>query len=705
MTSLIMNLAMDNVQMNWLLEPSSYRSKVTESRTGWSISNGLITRKFDKTTFSTISMRNEMTGAEMLRAVEPEAVIEVNGKRYAVGGLVGQPDRAYLTSEFLSKMHSDPAAFQLKSVRKSTSIDTPIPWKPMFVAQKKAWPPKGITLTATFEPPKGSDLQIKVIVVYELFDGIPLLSKKIAVTNIGTKSIILNKFESERLALVEAESAVGDQVTWRRPHIYFASDYMFGGDNASNAGRFFEWQKDPAYTTQVNYNLSMPATFVSRPEIGPQQTLLPGSTFISHRTYELLHDSDNRERQGLSVRAMYRTVAPWITENPLMLHVVSSDPAVIKNAIDQCAKVGFELVILSFGSGLNMEDTSAANIQKYKSLADYAHSKGIKLGGYSLLASRRIDDKNDVINPKTGKTGGAIFGNSPCLCSEWGQHYFENIKSFIEETGFDMLEHDGNYPGDVCASADHPGHKGLEDSQWNQWKMITDFYHWCRQKSIFLNVPDMYHLAGSNKTAMGYRESNWSLPRAQQHIHCRQNLYDGTWEKPPTMGWMFVPLTEYQGGGAAATIEPLSDHLSDYKMHLQNNLGFGAQACYRGFRLFDTPATEKMVREQVAWFKAHRAILESDIIHLRRADGQSMDAILHVNPTLPEQAMLIVWNPSTEAQKMTLDVPLHYAGLREKCSVSESGRSAKNVKISPEGTARLEMILGPNQMGWWTFTK
>jgi hypothetical protein len=30
---------------------------------------------------------------------------------------------------------------------------------------------------------------------------------------------------------------------------------------------------------------------------------------------------------------------------------------------------------------------------------------------------------------------------------------------------------------------------------------------------------------------MGYRETNWSLPRAQQHIHARQNLYDGTWDK------------------------------------------------------------------------------------------------------------------------------------------------------------------------------
>ena len=86
---------------------------------------------------------------------------------------------------------------------------------------------------------------------------------------------------------------------------------------------------------------------------------------------------------------------------------------------------------------------------------------------------------------------------------------------------------------------------------------------------------------------MGYREVNWSLPREQQVIHTRQNIYDGTWQKAPSMGWMFVPLTEYQGGGAAATIEPLDQHLDHYQRMLDSNLALGVQACYRGPRLFD----------------------------------------------------------------------------------------------------------------------
>ena len=259
--------------------------------------------------------------------------------------------------------------------------------------------------------------------------------------------------------------------------------------------------------------------------------------------------------------------------------VAGNSNEVVKSAIDQCAEVGFEMVILSFGSGLSMEDVSEANILKFKELANYAHSKNVQLGGYSLFSSRRIDDQNDVINPATGQPGGAIFGNAPCLGSEWGIRYLDNLRKFITATGFDLLEHDGPYPGDVCASTNHPGHEGLEDSQWEQWDSSVEFYRWLRETGVYLNAPDWYFLNGSNKTGIGYREVNWSLPRDRQIMLGRQNIYDGTWTKTPSMGWTFTPLTEYHGGGAAATLEPLSEHLHEYQSHLWQNFGSGVQSC------------------------------------------------------------------------------------------------------------------------------
>ena len=86
-------------------------------------------------------------------------------------------------------------------------------------------------------------------------------------------------------------------------------------------------------------------------------------------------DSYDRERRGLAIRRMYSTVAPWTTQNPIFMHLVSKNDEEVKTAIDQCAETGYEAVILSFGSHCKVEDTTAANIHRWKGLADYAHQK------------------------------------------------------------------------------------------------------------------------------------------------------------------------------------------------------------------------------------------------------------------------------------------------------------------------------------------
>jgi hypothetical protein len=334
------------------------------------------------------------------------------------------------------------------------------------------------------------------------------------------------------------------------------------------------------------------------------------------------------------------------------------------------------MVILSFGSGFDAENDAPAYLAQLRELVAYAKRKGIELGGYSLLASRKVSESDDVINPATGKTGGAIFDDSPCLRSHWGAAYFRKLRKLFASTGLAVLEHDGSYPGDLCASTTHPGHAGLADSQWRQWETIRDFYQWCRARGVYLNVPDWYFLNGSNKTAMGYRETNWSLPRERQFLLARQNIYDGTWDKTPSMGWMFVPLTEYHGGGASATLEPLRDHLEAYAQHLAQNFSAGVQACYRGPRLFDAPQTEAVVRRWVDFYKAHRAILDADVIHLRRPDGRDWDGLLHVNAQTREKGLAVVFNPTAQAITRTVRLPLHYTGL--------SGRARVRVDDGPE---------------------
>jgi hypothetical protein len=456
------------------------------------------------------------------------------------------------------------------------------------------------------------------------------------------------------------------------------------------------WDIDTQYTSQVNWERKTPVILKSEPKLGPEYKLLPNTRFESFHTYSLALDGTDRERNTLSQRKMYRLLAPWVTENPIFMHLTTTDPEKVKVAIDQCAATGYEMVILSFGSGLSMEDVSDENIQKFKKLVDYAHSKGIQLGGYSLFSSRKIGAETDVIDIKTGKPGGAKFLNAPCGGSEWGIQYFKNLQTFIEKTGFDMLEHDGPYPGDFCASTSHPGHDGYGDSQWKQWRQTTDFYKWLRSKGVYTNIPDIYFLSGSNKVGIGYREVNWSLPRAQQIILGRQNIYDGTYLRTPSMGWTFVPLTQYHGGGAAATLEPLSEHLPEYDAHMTQNYGSGVQACYRGPRLYDTDETKNLVIRKIKHYKKYREILNADIIHLRRPDGRDWDGILHADPSLEIKGFAMLYNPTEQSIKRTIHLPLYYTGLTKKAKVSIGGKSFKKYKLNRDYSITIDVVIPAN---------
>ena len=137
---------------------------------------------------------------------------------------------------------------------------------------------------------------------------------------------------------------------------------------------------------------------------------------------------------------------------------------------------------------------------------------------------------------------------------------------------------------------------------------------------------------------------NWSLPRDQQVILGRQNISDGTWLKTPGMAWTFVPLTQYHGGGAEATLEPLAEHLKEYDAHMTQISG--VQACYRGPRLYDTKATKALVIHKISHYRRYRKILNADIIHLRRPDGRDWDGILHADPHQEIRGYAMIYNPT-----------------------------------------------------------
>ena len=652
-------------ESDWLIHPFPQPASVEETDNRLILDNGLIRRTFvTSPNFATVDYTNQITESSLLRGIKPEAVLTINGDEYEIGGLKGQPDYAYLDSDWISDLTGDPNAFQFREYRIGEP-DTPYPWVRRRSTTPSVYPPEGVTLTVAFSPPSSID-SLRVCVHYELYRGIPVLSKWVTVCNEGQKSVQLDALSCEILAVNEQE----------KHRLHVESDYAFSGMETT------QWGPDTDYKTQVDYHYQMPLLMTSRYPLGPGILLQPGETFKSFRTFEILHDSDDRERRGLARRKMYRTVAPQVTENPILMHVRSAEPDAVRLAIDQCAEVGFEMVIMTFGSGFNVESEDPEYIATMKELADYAHRKGIQLGGYTLMcASRSVGEEFDCIDPDTGQPG-SRFGQSACLASRWADGYFQRVLNFLDATGMDIIETDGPYHGDVCAATTHEHHNTLEDSQLRQWEACVHFYHECRKRGIYINSPDQYYLNGSNKCGMGYRETNFSLPRERQILIARQNIYDGTYEKTPSMGWMFVPLVEYHGGGEAATFEPLSEHLDDYELHLAQNFGSGVIACYRGPRLFDTQQTKAVVKKWIDFYKQYRPILDSDLIHVRRPDGRSIDCVLHVNAQINPCGLAMLYNPTRTVQQTTLKLPLYYTGLSEIAKVREKEEEPKHYEIN-----------------------
>jgi hypothetical protein len=695
--------ASDRTDFDWLLTPDKAKGEiyVSPDRKSIIVANQLVYRTFRIfPNLATTDYVNRMTGESMLRAVSGEGIVQINGKKYNIGGLSGQPERGYIKESWIEKMTAIPESFMFEDFEIR-------PIKPRLTWKRSRWAlntkdPTGKEIVFTM---RGSselkDVFVKVHV--EVFDGMPVISKRIEILNRSLKAINVDSFKLEYLSFAEPESpSGGNPQTFMLPNIHVESTFTCGGDFVEkNANITQNWVTDSSYTSQRNYSMQTRCILDVCPPIGPDQTVLPDSTFSSFTVYEMPYDSYDRERKGLFMRHFQRNIAPWCSENPIFMHLTSTKPEVVYKAIDQCAETGYEMIILSFGSGLNAEDVSDANISKYKSFVDYSHKKGIEMGCYSLLASRWISDDVDVINPETGKRGGMKFGSSPCLCSDWGYEYFSKIKTFIERTGMTCLEHDGSYPGDLCASMRHAYHKGLKDSQWNQFKKITELYHWLCNKGVYINVPDYYFLNGSTKVSIGYRESNWSLPRDRQIIHTRQLNYDCTWDRIPSSLWSFVPLVQYQGGGDAATLEPLSNHLLEYKTLMFQNYSSGVQACYRGPRLYDTDETKSAVINIISWYKKYRSILNSDIIHLRKPDARDWDGIMHVNPDLKEKGLAIFYNPTDKELTRRISIPLYYTGLRREAKIREKECRSRKFKLNCDNSVELTVTIPANGYTWY----
>lgn len=166
---------------DWLIDPSPYRAQVQvrADRRELVLDNGLLRRVIRiEPNAATVSLENRISGESLIRGVKPEAVVELNGKRFEVGGLQGQPNYAFLRPEWEGQLKARPEAFRFVGHEIGVPQER-MAWKRVrHHAPGAQWPPRGVTLRLDFEAPSSlvsepSLRGLRISVHYELYDGIP----------------------------------------------------------------------------------------------------------------------------------------------------------------------------------------------------------------------------------------------------------------------------------------------------------------------------------------------------------------------------------------------------------------------------------------------------------------------------------------------------------------------------------------------------
>ena len=356
------------------------------------LSNGLISRTFLLTpNFGTVDFKSESgNGGAILRTLSTEGNITLDGYMYTIGGLFVPPDqRAYLNISS-ENIQADPYAFQYINYTKSNPA-APFHWEPglRFSPKTSNWPPKGLHLTVNFVAPPvvriPAHSDVFISVHYEMYQGAPILAKWISVSYESRTPIVINSVVVEYLAVQKPyaplsyqplpkpwDIGTGATGSW----LYVEADQPYGV--------VIKWIQDSYLIFGANEGILVCSYY----EGGPSVVLTNITTdtrymsqFDSFKVIELVTDTDDRERVGLSRHRLTRLLAPQTQENPIFFHATNTTPDGFRAIVDQMSEVGFEMYIYSFGSGFYMENTDPKYLNIIKSNVQYAHSKGIEVGG------------------------------------------------------------------------------------------------------------------------------------------------------------------------------------------------------------------------------------------------------------------------------------------------------------------------------------
>ncbi len=609
----------------WVLQAPQETAAITVTEQTITLENGLIRRVINPSC-GTSFLGNPVTGENLLTETTGDTVFTLDGQVYAL-----ERDFAFQGAE-------------------ETPVCERVAYKASdFTSEETVYPPKGKAILLRYT---GDDIVVQLR--YEVYDGIPVIAKFAEVINESPYSVKINAFTLDAFSIEPEKQTL----------LYGETSYNGGCGLGNNIGLSV-----PRDEKGISF------TF----DIGPDALVAPGETFESMWGYQLLHTALPYEQRCIEVKQMYRVICPWVLDSPLIFHVLTDHSKKIRETIDAVKAVGFDMVIQSFGSDVNAESRDEKYIAQHRALADYAREKGIRLGAYTLAIVKdyrpiKGDECNVYADPK-----GRIIR---CLATQWSEQYWESIFHFYQETGYSAIEIDGPYHFNQCEGGNTHLHEGFTDSRYLQWKKSTvEVMRRFQAMGVYINAPDWLYLSGVNKCGIGYEEVAFSQPRQEQLASVRIYNYKGSFNKIPSMGWSFLPIDVYHGGGKKASFAPLKQNLKDYEWALFQHMVSGVLPCFRGKKLYDCDETQAVVQKWVDFYKKYRRVLNGITVHFLPAvmDKNNpqrcteLDAILNCLPQGEVRGILAVFNQTDREISKQIKVPLFYTGLCETETIPAPG--------------------------------
>jgi len=129
---------------DWLISPQEFQAKITTDSAAKRITfgNGLFSRTIDFRLGTTIDFQNLMNGESIIRAVEPEGSVSIDGQLFFLGGADGQSNKAFLTEAWISKLQAKKGSLKLTHFKIGEPRER-LRWKrTRHHAPDAVWPPK-----------------------------------------------------------------------------------------------------------------------------------------------------------------------------------------------------------------------------------------------------------------------------------------------------------------------------------------------------------------------------------------------------------------------------------------------------------------------------------------------------------------------------------------------------------------------------------